>query len=160
MRTILAGILCSTLGGLLLIQAWSSMMPSPLIEPVVSKTGPMIDGVIHVPAGTPSRGTSKQSGWMWVTAYCKESCCCGEYADGVTANGHRIQPGDKFCAADPGICFGTMFTIPDYGKVPCYDRGGAIKGAKLDVYFDTHQEALEWGRQRLKVEVTHFDKWR
>jgi len=33
------------------------------------------------------------------------------------------------------------------------DRGGAIKGDKLDVFFPTHQEALKWGRQTVEVKI-------
>ncbi len=88
-----------------------------------------------------------------VSAYCPCSRCCGKYSDGITANGYRIQPGDKFVAADKRFAFGTMMDVPGYGKVPVLDRGGAIKGNKLDVYFPTHKEALQWGRQYLKVEV-------
>jgi len=86
-----------------------------------------------------------------VTAYCPCEKCCGEYADGITANGHTIQLYDRFCAADPVIPFGKYLDIPGYGYVPVWDRGGAIRGAKLDVFFSTHQEALEWGRQELEI---------
>ena len=88
---------------------------------------------------------------MIVTAYCPCELCCDNYADGVTASGHIIQPGDKFVAADPSIPFGTLLNIPGYGIVPVLDRGGAIKGNRLDVYFDTHAEALTWGRKRLQI---------
>ena len=80
-----------------------------------------------------------------VTAYCPCKKCCGRFADGITANGHIIQIGDRFCAADPSIPFGKYLDIPDYGYVPVWDRGGLIKGNKLDVFFPTHEEALEWG---------------
>ena len=86
-----------------------------------------------------------------VSAYCPCELCCGIYADGVTASGHVIQPGDKFVAADPSIPFGTLLDVPGYGIVPVLDRGGAIKGNKLDLYFDTHAEALLWGRKQLRV---------
>jgi len=33
------------------------------------------------------------------------------------------------------------------------DRGGAIKGDKLDVFFPTHEEALAWGRKMVPVTV-------
>jgi len=44
-----------------------------------------------------------------------------------------------------------MLRIPGYGTVPVLDRGGAIKGARLDVFFPTHAEALKWGRQSLEI---------
>lgn len=88
-----------------------------------------------------------------VSAYCPCERCCGKYSDGITANGYKIQPGDKFVAADSRFPFGTMISIPGYGTVPVLDRGGAIKGNKLDVYFPTHQEALHWGRQYLTVTI-------
>jgi 3D (Asp-Asp-Asp) domain-containing protein len=37
--------------------------------------------------------------------------------------------------------------------VKVLDRGGAIKGNKLDAFFHTHQEALEWGVRYLDVKV-------
>ena len=88
-----------------------------------------------------------------VTAYCPCSKCCGKWSDGITASGHVIKAGDKFVAAPPGFKFGTMVEIPGYGKVPVLDRGGAIKGNRLDCYFDTHQEALNWGVKMLKVRI-------
>jgi len=93
---------------------------------------------------------------MNVSAYCPCSKCCGEYADGMTACGYKISKGDRFVAAPKEYPFGTEMIIPGYngGKaVKVLDRGGAIKGNKLDLYFDTHQEALQWGRQYLDVIV-------
>ncbi len=84
-----------------------------------------------------------------VTAYCPCSKCCGEYADKITASGYRLREGNKLCAANFDFC--TVIRIPGYGIAPVLDRGGAIKENCIDVYFDTHQEALEWGVQYLKV---------
>ncbi len=90
---------------------------------------------------------------MTVTAYCSCEKCCGRFADGITANGHVIRSGDKFIAAPPEYPFGTVMEIPGYGKYEVKDRGGAIKGNKIDLYFDTHQEALNWGRQEVEVKI-------
>jgi len=97
---------------------------------------------------------------MRVSAYCPCEKCCGKWADGITASGHVIQPGDKFVAAPPAYSFGTMVDIPGYGKVPILDRGGAIKGNRLDIFFGNdkdgisgHQRALNWGVKNLKVKV-------
>ncbi len=93
-----------------------------------------------------------------VSAYCPLACCCGDFADGITASGHVIQPGDKFVAAPAKYPFGTLMAIPGYGVVPVLDRGGAIKGDKLDVFFGGptgHAEALQWGRRYVKVVVSN-----
>ena len=37
--------------------------------------------------------------------------------------------------------------------VEVIDRGGAIKGDKLDVYFPTHARARQWGRQMVPVQI-------
>lgn len=93
---------------------------------------------------------------MRVTGYCPCSKCCGEFADGITANGHKIQPGDTFVAADKRYSFGTEMVIEGYGNgksIKVLDRGGAIRGNKLDAFFHTHQEALEWGVRHIDVKV-------
>lgn len=104
---------------------------------------------------------SEQSGqWqivqMRVTAYCPCQKCCGKYSDGVTACGHKIRPRDVFVAADKRYPFGTEMIIAGYnnGKpVKVLDRGGAIRGNRLDVFFHSHQEALKWGVKYLNVKV-------
>ncbi|MHC5158002.1 MAG: 3D domain-containing protein [Planctomycetota bacterium] len=93
---------------------------------------------------------------MRVTAYCPCSKCCGAYSDGITACNHHIQNGDRFVAADKRYPFGTEMIIPGYNQsnpVQVKDRGGAIKNDKLDVFFNTHEEALVWGVQYLDVLV-------
>ena len=96
-----------------------------------------------------------------VTAYCLCEKCCGKWSKVYprrTANGHIIKPGDKFAAADKSISFGTKLDIPGYGIVQVLDRGGAIKGNRLDVFFPTHQEALNWGVKHLMVKEIHHEK--
>ena len=93
---------------------------------------------------------------MCVTAYCPCPKCCGRYSDGVTACGHKMHPGDSFVAADKKYPFGTEMIIPGYKSdqpVKVLDRGGAIYGNRLDVFFDSHKEALEWGVRNLDVKV-------
>jgi len=99
-----------------------------------------------------------KAGWqrvqMRVTGYCPCRQCCGDFSDGITANNHRIQPGDTFVAADKSYRFGTEMVIPGYNtrqSVQVMDRGGAIKGNRLDIFFHSHQQALQWGVQHLDV---------
>ncbi len=93
---------------------------------------------------------------MRVTAYCPCSKCCGIYSDGRTANNYKIKENDVLVAAPPDYPFGTEIIIPGYNNnepVIVRDRGGAINGDRLDVYFPTHQEALNWGVRYLTVRV-------
>lgn len=93
---------------------------------------------------------------MRVTAYCPCSKCCGEYSDGQTATGHKITPGDAFVAADSEYAFGTQMIVAGYNNglpVKVLDRGGAIRGNRLDVFFNSHQEALNWGVRYIDVKV-------
>ena len=95
---------------------------------------------------------------MEVTAYCPCTRCCGPQAQGLTASGKRVSYNNGlFVAADTRLLpFGTRLQIPGYADeqpVEVIDRGGAIKGHKLDVYFHSHQAAREWGRRWVVVSV-------
>jgi len=97
-----------------------------------------------------------------VTAYCPCARCCGRWANAPmasrrTASGAKlaelIASGRPFCAAPRGIPFGAMIDVPGYGSAKVLDRGGAIKGRRIDVFFPTHDAALRWGRRELDVTV-------
>ncbi len=93
---------------------------------------------------------------MRVTAYCPCEKCCGRYADGITASGHKIQHSETFVAADKHYPFGTEMIIPGYNNnnpVKVLDRGGAIKDNRLDIFFPSHQQALNWGVKHLDVKI-------
>ena len=85
-----------------------------------------------------------------ITAYCACSKCCGKQT-GITASGTRATAG-RTVAASSQFAFGTKLVIN--GNVyTVEDRGGAIKGNKIDIYMDTHAQALAWGVKYLPVQV-------
>ena len=93
---------------------------------------------------------------MRVTAYCACRKCCGKFADGITASGHKIRSGDTFAAADKRYSFGTEMIVAGYNKgkpIKVLDRGGAIRGNKLDVFFNSHKKAMQWGVKYIDVKV-------
>ena len=95
---------------------------------------------------------------MQVTAYCPCTRCCGSHAQGLTASGKPISfNGGHFVAADTRLFkFGTKLQIPGYADgqaVEVVDKGGAIKGNHLDVFFPTHEQAKAWGRKWIAVTV-------
>jgi 3D (Asp-Asp-Asp) domain-containing protein len=96
--------------------------------------------------------------WMEVTAYCGCKKCCGPRACGITASGRStVYNSGLFVAADTSLFpFGTQFKIPEYAggePVEVIDRGSAIKGYHLDVYFSDHDQARAWGRRWIAVAI-------
>lgn len=103
--------------------------------------------------GLPSRGGSwRRPLRMEATAYDPGPRSCGRYADGYTANGTKAQKG--VVAVDTRIIpFGTKLYIPGYGFAIAADRGSAIKGYKIDLCFNTYEEAIRFGRRRVEVYI-------
>ena len=98
----------------------------------------------------PSQGTLR------ITAYCSCEICCGDWSDGYFANGESV--GGKAIAADKTTPFGVRIFVPGYGDAKVKDRGSAIQGNRLDLYFHSgHQQALEWGVQYTKVYLSIAD---
>lgn len=98
---------------------------------------------------------------MLVTAYSPDARSCGKWADNITASGYSVWTNAmRLVAADTRILpFGTIISIPGYDggePVPVLDRGGAIKGRRLDVLFPTHEIALQWGKRWVDVTVWEY----
>lgn len=86
-----------------------------------------------------------------LTAYCACEKCCGK-SDGITASGVKAVEGVTIAADTSVLPFGTKVKID--GKIyTVQDRGGAIKGKRIDVYFDSHQKALEFGKQTKEITI-------
>jgi 3D (Asp-Asp-Asp) domain-containing protein len=57
-------------------------------------------------------------------------------------------------AVDPSVIpLGTKVYIEGYGFASCEDTGGAIKGTKIDLCFDTVEECYQWGVQDVKIYI-------
>ena len=98
---------------------------------------------------------------MLTTAFSPDERSCGIWADGITASGYSVWTnGMKLAAADTSLFpFGTVLTVPGYNSgrpIPVLDRGGVIKGHRLDLLYPTHERALQWGAQRLDVTVWEY----
>lgn len=100
------------------------------------------------------------------TAYCACYKCCGKYPSnkyyGITKTGTRAKVGT--IAVDPKVIpLGTKMYVEglngakNYGLGTAEDIGGAIKGNIIDLYFDTHAETRQWGRQQVNVYILKED---
>lgn len=98
------------------------------------------------------------------TAYCGCVECCGEWSkehpsraededfEQLTASGTVPKQG-RTIAVDPDVIpLGSTVLLNGHTYI-AEDTGGAIQGDRIDIYFEDHEEALEWGRQTVEVLV-------
>lgn len=89
-------------------------------------------------------------GEFQVTGYCSCSLCCGEKEEKLTKS-ETVPKAAHTIAADPSVIpLGTRIVIDGVSYV-VEDTGKAIKGKQLDIYFDTHEEAVRYGRKEKYV---------
>lgn len=92
-----------------------------------------------------------------LTAYCPCAKCCGIWGENrdvdecgnpivIGSIGKRLLQG-RSIAVDPRVIpYGTEILIDGHVYV-AEDCGGAIKGNRIDVFFNDHESALNFGRQ-------------
>lgn len=95
-------------------------------------------------------GVSGQSGVYKVTAYCSCKKCCGK-TNGITASGTHATA-NRTIATPSTFKFGTKVVI-NGTTYTVEDRGGAIQGNRIDIYMNSHAEALAFGVRYLYVDV-------
>lgn len=80
--------------------------------------------------------------------------------DGVvyTASGAIAQEGVTIAADWSVFPVGTVLFIEGYGTRTVQDKGAAVKGNAIDVYFESHEEALVFGRQKVLVYIAEEAK--
>lgn len=103
-------------------------------EPVIETT------VVEVPDGMTYLGRYE------LTAYCACVNCCGK-SDGITASGTQATAGRT--VACNSLQMGTVISINGHQYV-VEDRGGMSDNV-IDIFFDSHEDALNFGRQSADV---------
>jgi len=96
--------------------------------------------------------TSTKQITVEATAYTAKCTGCS----GITATGINLKdnPNKKVIAVDPSVIpLGTEVYVEGYGRAVAGDTGGAIKGKKIDLHVPTTEQALDWGRQTVKVKI-------
>lgn len=140
-----------------LIEVPRNILTRKLSEPRLQRelileepTNSIADATAQTYPSDPSPEVSYISLGVWtITAYCGCEICCGEYSDGFTASG-TIPRADHTVACNT-LPFGTLLLIN--GKLyEVEDTGSPEHEANwIDIYFNTHDEALEFGVKELEV---------
>ena len=87
------------------------------------------------------------------TAYCACPKCCGKWAGGITASGTKATAKRTIAVDSNLIPLGSKVEIEGLGTYIAEDTGSAIKGKIIDIYFDTHEEALKFGKQKVNIRI-------
>ena len=157
-----------------------TFLPLPVFDPLQESvrptlaTPPVPPAAPDAPAAERDHGYPPDTRWfdgrpmrptrtitMKVTGYSPGEESCGESADGITSSLHSVWTnGMKMVAADTRILpLGTVVSVPGYhGQqlVPVLDRGGKIKGNRLDLLYPTAQQARNWGVKNVQVTVWEY----
>ena len=128
---------------------WLCSIPkAPHYEKIETTTKIVENSVESVENTTQPQYIEKE---MIITAYCP----CGEICtdgDGITSTGVVPKQG-RTVAVDPRyIPYGTEIIIDGHSYI-AEDCGGAIKGDKIDIFFDSHEKAELFGVQKKVVKV-------
>jgi 3D (Asp-Asp-Asp) domain-containing protein len=154
-----------TLAVLLLIMAAASLSGLPRepeeIEVMATTEEPQTQETMITEEPEP-----QEPEWIEVeaTAYCPCEKCCGKWAlnrpDGIvyTASGAIAQEGVTIAADWSVFPVGTVVFVEGYGTRTVQDKGAAVKGNAIDVYFESHEEALVFGRQKVLVYIVEEAK--
>lgn len=94
-------------------------------------------------------------GVFTITAYCGCEKCCGVYAEnrGDVVTGALGVPltANYSIAVDPNVISFYSTVYINGQPYVAHDTGGAIKGNRIDIYMDNHQDALNWGVRTVEV---------
>ncbi|CAM3642527.1 3D domain-containing protein [Aeromicrobium ponti] len=108
--------------------------------------------VTEKPAEAAKEETAQQVLTMEATAY-TANC---EGCSGITATGINLKenPNQKVISVDPNVIpLGTKVHVEGYGEAIAGDTGGAIKGNKIDIFIPSKEDAINFGRQTVKVTI-------
>lgn len=114
----------------------------------ISSTGTEAESNINVETES---SDLKSLGTFKLTAYCACSKCCGK-SDGITASGTKAKQGRTIAVDPKQIPYGTKVVINGH-TYTAEDCGGGIGKNRIDVFFNSHKEALKFGVQRAEVFV-------
>lgn len=69
----------------------------------------------------------------------------------------RDPNGISTIAVDPSIIpLGSKVYIPGYGEAIAADTGGAIKGNRVDLFLNSENECINWGRQNATLYILAY----
>ena len=140
--------ICSTIGFILLTYvAWSVTKSA---EKMIEETRNKIPETIFVEKNI-SPIPYNDLGIYTISHYCDCSICTGTQKGSRTASGIKPKENRTIACDGKTLKIGDIVYIEGYGVYECQDLGGKIKQNKIDIYCNSHNEALKKGIKKAKV---------
>lgn len=108
------------------------------------------EGTVHKDDRQAEISESIYLGEFEVTGYCGCDLCCGKKEIKLTKMETVPKPGYTVAADPEVIALGSSIVINGV-TYQGEDVGQAIKGNSIDIFFAAHEEAIEFGRQKMSV---------
>lgn len=129
------------------------------IKPEIAQAGALTSGTASRKTAATldsavSRGGSREIRVLTMVATGYDGCyeCNKPYYGQPSYIGLPLRRG--IVAVDPQVIrMGTRLYVEGYGEAIAADQGNAIKGNRIDLFFDSHQEALNFGKKTVKVTI-------
>jgi len=121
-----------------------AVVRQPITQVVAIGTKPLI--------ATQGQYAGKEIMYLEATAYYPGPNNFGGGVGPKTAIGLMAKHG--VVAVDPSVIkLGSRVYIDGYGEAVAGDTGGAIRGGRIDLCFNTYEEAMQFGRRTIKVYI-------
>jgi 3D (Asp-Asp-Asp) domain-containing protein len=137
------------------LKRWNNLK-SDLIKPkqVLKISGPVTKAAAKTTVVKKAAAKTAAYKTITVKAYAYTVDCKG--CSGITATGLNLKknPSMKVIAVDPKVIpLGSKVYVEGYGYAVAADKGGGIRGNKIDVFMPTKAKAIQWGVRTVKVKV-------
>lgn len=133
------------------IQA-SFELKSPATEMILRNTKPVVKKRVTIPQNNPTGRSAPDFDKATIIKTLTVEATAYTFTGNKTATG--IEPREGLIAVDPKVvALGSKLYIEGYGYAVAADTGGAINGNRIDVFFSTLRQCINWGRRPVKIYI-------
>ena len=125
---------------------------SPKQEVIIRNSKPIPKKKVLIENSIPVVEEGFELAKMNISLTLKVEATAYTYTGNKTATG--VEPREGLIAVDPKvIAMGSKLYVEGYGYAIAADTGGAIRGNKIDVFFPTFRQCIDWGRKSVQIYV-------
>lgn len=127
-------------------------LKSPKKEVVIRNTKPLPKKKAVIPNNKPGAKVDVDISKLNISKTLSVEATAYTYTGNKTATG--VEPKEGLIAVDPKvIAMGSKVYVEGYGYAIAADTGGNIRGNRIDVFFSTLRQCVDWGRKPVRIHI-------